>query len=116
MEEKKRTSHDVAKALREMARKLTAAPEFDVSVTPMLYWSCWDAKDEFLGAARCFGGVKGGDSHDFELRRHWGGAETLLRVKRETVCRIVKPAQPAVYECDPLLTAAEEAVAAGGGQ
>ena len=41
------------------------------------------------------------------------GQDTLtlwVKIARESICRIVEPAKPAVYDCDPLFTPEEEAV------
>ena len=114
------TSHQYAKQLRALADALETAPEFNLP----RYWGAYSPKagiaqfdyhhDKagFLSAVKAVGsGTKkemyGGGEPEF----HFFAFNGLLRlaIYRDVICRIVKPAQPAEYECEPLLSQAEEA-------
>ena len=108
------TSHEYSSRLRAAADKLDNAPEFEVpdyeesyiAKSGIVRLSYYGDKDGFLAAVRAIGGgVKGGDEQSLEFK----SGDIVLRVNRDLLCRIVKPAQPAEYDCEPLLSQLEEA-------
>jgi hypothetical protein len=105
-------SHEHARVLRGIADCLESKPEFALpdhwSAHLISLFNCvsyYAQKDLFLAAARALGEFEKKYT-DSELEIACpanGGGRLLLRVNRDVVCRLVKPAQPAEYECDPLL-------------
>ena len=115
-----KTSRDYAKKLRELADFLDNRPEFPLPDYSDLHYRSrgietlryYSEKAPFLAAVKAVGTVtKCADGSDFMLV----AANGLLQLcaSRESVCRLVKPAQEAVYECEPLLSQAEEAAIGG---
>ncbi len=112
------TSHEYAKQLRELADKLEAVDEFTLpGHSAILYKDCgietlryYGDKERFLAAVRSIGNGRKDTSHERDFT--FVAFDGLLRVtvNRDAVCRIVKPAQPAVYDCEPLLSPEEEAL------
>lgn len=111
-----KTSRTLALNLRKLADWLDSKPEFPVMdvVAGPPYQSYHGNKDAFIAAVRAIGsGTKGKGVLDsylrFEANTCPEGTEYSLQVNRESVCTLIKPAQPAVYDCEPLLSQAEEA-------
>lgn len=109
-------SHEYAGKLRELAAQLEAAPSFKLPNYSTDHYRnsglenlrYYEEKEPFLAAVRAIGkGRKVVDDRYY----NFVVADGLLHlsVNREAVCRIVKPAQPAEYDCEPLLSQAEEA-------
>lgn len=109
------TSHEYAAKLQAIAEKLLHSEAFDLPTYMDDYCAkngivridFFSRKDKFLAAVRAIGSGRkaGGESTlDFIV------GDLALGVDRSSVCHIVKPAQPAEYECEPLLSQAEEAV------
>jgi hypothetical protein len=115
MTTKRTTSHELADGLRALADKLTSKPAVALPYcesTIRLYYS---DKEQFLDAAKAFGGNKEtGDSY-YTLLSTYGPLMVAVYTDRDMVCRLVTPATPAVYECETLFTPEEEA-AIGTGQ
>lgn len=116
------TSHDLARVLRGMADLLDSKPVFPM---PSYYGNSnlsrfgklryFGEKDAFIAAAKALGTFTKKYTAD-ELIISCpanGGGEITLEIERNAVCRIVKPAQPAEYECDPLLSPEEDAEIGG---
>lgn len=112
------TSHEYAKKLRAMAEMLESLPEFSAPRYHENYIQdyglerfCYhDNKAGFLAAVKAVGsGRKKAGGNDNELTFISLGGLLHLTVFRDAVCRVVKAAQPAVYDCEPLLSQAEEA-------
>lgn len=108
------TSHEYARKLAAVADLLAAAPEFEMPSYMDSYIQSYgidtirfhNGKDRFLAAARAIGnGEKIYDGDTFEF--HVLSGLLRLTVDRDAVCRIVKPAVPAEYECEPLLSQEE---------
>jgi hypothetical protein len=112
-------SHTYAKNLRALADWLESKPAFpmrDVNVIAKpLYVTYYGDKDSFLAAVRALGaGKKETDEYFkddliFRATSCPEGTEFKVHVNRSAVCRLVRPAQEAVYDCEPLLSQAEEA-------
>lgn len=110
------TSHEYALELLKIAHGLQERPEFPLPdyYTPefkayLINISYFADKKRFLQAVAAIGSaVKGGDESNYVLTPAFA---PMLRIEanRNAVCRIVKPATPAEYECEPLLSQAEEA-------
>lgn len=115
------TSHEYAKKLHELAERLESRPEFKLPYYQENYilehgidnFSYHSDKTGFLEAVKAVGSgtKKVGDKWDFTFL----ALDGLLRltVARSAVCRLVKPAQPAEYECEPLLSQEEESSLGG---
>ena len=107
-ETKKPTSHEYARNVKAFAEFLLSRPEFEMPWTPtylgiVRYWG--GDKERFLAAARALGTGKKKYEHDdieFTVTHEWG--EFTIRAPRNSVCRLVRPAQ---YECDPFFSDAE---------
>jgi hypothetical protein len=106
-------SHEYAERLQKVADLLAESPEFELPSYMDSYLNQYGAarvrfyndKEPFLAAVRALGsGRKGGNEQDLEFIH----GDLRLIVNRSAVCRLVKPAQPAEFECDPLLSQAEE--------
>lgn len=102
-------SHEYANKLKELGDFLLAKPEFETPWSESnayigLYY--WGGKDGFLSAVKALGtGTKEWGKDD--LRYIPAGTDMLrLNISRASVCRLVKEAE---YECEPLLSQAEEA-------
>jgi hypothetical protein len=109
------TSHEYAKKLRIAADFFLSKPEFKLRNSPLLFASYWADKDGFLAAVKALG--KGEKKYEGEsLKFIVTVAPDLtfdVEVSRSAVCRLVKPAQPAEYECEPLLSQEEESSLGG---
>jgi hypothetical protein len=109
------TSRDYAVALREAADALDARPEFELpryvgSNFRIENFYYYEDKDRFLAAMRALGaGTKTQDDNYGSpvLRFTIPNGRLSLSVSRDRVCRLVKPAQPAEYDCQPLLSPEE---------
>lgn len=110
---------DAVENLRELADLLEKHPEADVS-SVYLHLYFYD-KESFFSIARdfmrpCVKKYEDGD-HGYLTLTHGKsdhGGETNLKILRSTACTLVEPAKPAVYDCDLILSADEEAQLAEG--
>ena len=117
--EKTITSHDFAKQLRKLAEFLEAAPAFKLPDYSTEYNdTCGIAqfdyhydKAGFISAVKALGSGKKREKTICQPEIHFMAADGLLRlaIYKEALCRLIEPAKPAVYECEPLLSQAEEA-------
>jgi hypothetical protein len=107
-------SHEYANKLKELADFLLSRPDFDTK-TDSLYQSFWfwQAKEPFLAAVRALkpGEKKYGEDTDRDSLLFYPaglpeGITLELRVQRALFCRKV---QEEKWECEPLLSAEEEA-------
>ena len=102
-------SHEFAKRLHEIADFLLSRPEFKTAGTPFIFQSYYD-KDEFLAAVKAVGSGKKSEenytSHPDICFEPTGAPEITLRIAKNKLCVLV---QPAVYDCVPFLSQAEEA-------
>lgn len=102
---------EVAAELRKLAEGLESDPEAEVSQPWITFWP---GKEAFLSLARLLPRPisKKYDANDVTLA-YGSPSGTPIYVRavagRTLVCRLVEPAKPAVYECEPLLSEAEEA-------
>ena len=113
------TSHEYARQMQAAAQWLLDKPEFGLPAYETEYserLSYFSDKEGFIRAAKALGGKKD-VSHDGDYQlvtEHPSGFKFSLIASRDAVCRIVKPAQEAEYECEPLLTQQEEEEVARG--
>jgi hypothetical protein len=98
------TTHQWAKQLQETASHLLARPDLPISqYDPVLFTYFYDKKT-FLATARAMGpGKKEHDKHDFNFSPT--GTCIRMSIARNIVCRKV---QKEKWECEPLLSGAEE--------
>jgi hypothetical protein len=102
---------DVANALRMLASHIEKGGDTEI-VTPNIYFSTFDQKDLFLAVAKLLPRplVKlygEGDYADLKLDYTTDDIYVTARIQRSVMCRLVEPAQPAKYECEPLLNVDE---------
>lgn len=105
---------DAVENLRKLADLLEKHGDAEIRMANATVW--FEKKEPFLEIARemprplkkSYGD---GPYSDFDLE--YGvlaeSGHIRLRLPRTTWCRVVEPAKPAVYDCDPILSADEEA-------
>ena len=110
------TTGAVAIELRRVADALDKEPEAPIE-SPVLGFYCdsYTANDKgksgFLALARIMPRPleKKPDDITFRLNYKTDALFVSMQISRKMVCKLVKPAQPAEYECEPLLSDGEEA-------
>lgn len=109
------TSHDYAKALQQAAEFFLSRPAFDID-SPRAYsfsYFRFHKKELFIAAVKALGsGTKGGDDKNIEFLVRTGDVEITVSAPRNTLCRLIRPAE---YDCDPFLSDAEQAELTKGG-
>ena len=113
---------EVAQELRKLADALDKEP--DTSISNVYCGISLKSKESFLSVARVLPRPLWKDlsatEYVLDNRQHkpdgsldfgaaWPAIHIRAQVDRSLVCRLVKPAIPAKYECDPLLSQEEEA-------
>ena len=105
---------DAVENLKKLADLLEKHPGANIHMASATVW--FAEKNSFLSVARDFPrpfrkGYTGGSFPDLDL--DYGtlneDGEITLRIPQAGICRLVEPAKPARYECDPILSADEEA-------
>ncbi len=108
-------AYEVAIELRKLADSLELEPEAEVR-KPVMGFYHWGEpeKQHFLNVARLLPRplVKNYKDNDFTLYYDTPALRVYAKIPRKAVCRLVKPAQPAEFECDPILSAEEESAVA----
>lgn len=107
---------DIASALRKLADSLDTIPEQELP-TPRIHFCCTyqnDPKTPFKALASVMPHplkkeYDEAEHGDLNLRFSSDAMYINAYVSRAKVCRLVEPAKPARYECDPLLSADDEA-------
>lgn len=110
------TSHEYAKKLHDLANNLEHVEPFllpnqsdsfyrDYGIESFRYYG---EKLPFLAAVKAVGTGKKDTSKEREFSFIAFDGLLHIVVNRDAVCRIVKPAQPAEYDCEPLLSQEEE--------
>lgn len=107
------TAGAVAVELRRIADVFEKDPAAEVNKPTLDFYHYGSGdKDRFLSLARIFPRPfeKGdGFSHDqYTLKHDAYGLKVYASIDRRHICKLVTPAQPATFECDPLLSEAEE--------
>jgi hypothetical protein len=100
-------AHEVAEELRKFADCLDVEPEVAISCVHMYQY--YFTKDVFLTMAKLLPRplVKNYTGESFTLSYKSEALDIDISVPRDKVCTLVKDAQPAVYNCEPLLLADE---------
>lgn len=110
------TAHAAAEALRMVADALDKAPETLIK-KPNLWWMFHEAGDKeiFKHIARILPRpLKKSDTSSYSsnpdviVAYNSEAIDIDIRIPKSLTCKIVKPAQPAEYECEPLLSEEEE--------
>ena len=111
------TAHEVATELRKFADTLDANPEAKIA-KPTIWWYFWGESDKemFKRIARMFPRPLQKRIYDSASSRPMIAIESSngiidfeVRIPQIVTCRIIEPAKPAVYDCEPLLSEIEEA-------
>ena len=109
-------SSEVAAELRRIADSFDLNPDVEVKKPRLsFYYSFGETKESFLAAARLI-------PHPVEkvydtnvayprvyVRHDTDALLTEVSIYKETICTIVEPARPAVYDCNLTLSEAEDA-------
>lgn len=115
---------EVAAELRKLADVLDKSPDTLTSKPDLTFWySFADDKDKFLNTARILphpltknypkdGNEYSRVSVDYES----SGLRVSASIYRTSICQIIKPAQPAVYDCEFTLSVEEDAGLGEAGQ
>lgn len=108
---------DIAIELRKLADCLDLNPEVSVITPDLTFWyGSGSSKDQFLATARILprpvtkNYPKDSESYSRVSVDHTTPAlKVITSIYRESVCRIVTPAKPAVYDCELTLLDSEDA-------
>lgn len=107
-------AHEIATELRKLADALDVNPEAEHQKAWL--WFYCDTKAQFLSAAsivpRPF--RKRDDTPNekysrIHLEHNTPALQVDASIYKHLTCELVEPARPAVYRCDPILSALEEA-------
>lgn len=109
--------HDLAEDLERIAAHFRTQENIEITDCPMLHFGSQHSREGFLALARVFPRptVKRRGIGDFErfpeIAIEYRGKSmwAYAAADRNKLCRIIRPAIPAEYECEPLLSAEEEA-------
>lgn len=116
------TAHQVAIELRKFADALDTDPDVEIAKTNV-WWYFWSKSDKemFKRIVRLLPRplVKSIDDPTSDNPRivvtspSNAAVEFEARIPQRVNCRLVEPARPAVYDCEPLLSETEEAEITG---
>lgn len=105
------TAKEVALELRRIADSLEREPETEIKA-PLVYFPqshSVDTKKHFINIARLmprpFDKVYG--ERELEIGYKNEAIKVYATVDRNSVCTVITPAVPAVYDCEPLLSETE---------
>ena len=111
-------AHELAAELVKLAEHLTTQPDMEIGRHYLTNASYDTTGEEFKNIAKVMPKPLSKDVSTYSV-----GSEDLIltspdcyvapfslhfRVERNKVCKVITPAVPAVYECEPLLTPEEE--------
>ena len=111
------TLHDLAAELEKLAAHFRTQESFSISGTPMLHLGSCHSRETFIALAKAL-------PRPMRKRDGIGSTERFPEIaveyvtedihvyasaERDVLCRLIEPARPAKYECEPLLSAEEEA-------
>lgn len=107
---------EVAAELRKIADALDQSPDVE-TITPHLSWfhSFDGSKDQFIATARLLPHPlekiyeKDGSYPRVEVRHTTASLVSEVSIYKESICRIIRPAQPAEYDCELTLSETEDA-------
>jgi hypothetical protein len=108
-------AHEIATELRKLADALDANPEMEHK-KPWVWFYAADTKQQFLNAVSVIPRpFKKSDTdpnskyNKIQVEYVSPTIDLLASVYKSLTCELVEPAKPAVYRCDPILSALEEA-------
>lgn len=108
---------DVAVELRKLADALDVNPEQKLVVPTVAFWHHTAAdKSSFLAMARMLPRPfakkvrEYSSGNDIELKHQTDNIRICLTIPQSLTCTLIQPARPAVYDCDPILSVAEESM------
>jgi hypothetical protein len=105
------TAHEIANKLREIADRFDAQPELQLESASLHFHPY--GKQHFLNTVSLMPrpfkkSVPSWDDESIQIEHENDAVKVYATAKRKLACRLITPAQPAVYDCDPLLSQAEE--------
>ena len=112
------TSHELATDLAKLAEHLKQQPDLEIGTFYLTNESYNTTGEQFKAIAKSFPKPlhkrvtsygTGESDIILESPKDGEGFTLHFRVPQNKVCKIVEPARPAVYDCEPLLTPEEEA-------
>lgn len=111
------TAHEVATELRKFADSLDTDPDVEIAKANV-WWYFWSESDKemFKRIVRLLPRplVKSIDDPTSDTPRlvvtsaSNAAVEFEARIPQRVTCRIIEPAHPAVYDCEPILSETEE--------
>ena len=114
-EDKPTNTHDLSAGLRKLAALLESKPPTEMpSSCTLNIGSFYGARDKFVAMAKVFGGTKQTNEFHYILRSVYGPLMVDVYTDRKTICKLITPAVPAVYDCPELLTPKEQDEIEGG--
>ena len=109
------TAGAVAQELRRIADALDKEPTLEIA-PHLSIGARFDDVEGFRKLAKIMPrpmskriGCEGTTYEDFVLESEFWN----IRIPRKTICKIIQPAQPAIYDCPPVLSEEEEAEMTG---
>lgn len=111
------TAHEVATELRKFADRWDSDPEAKIA-KPSIWWYFYSKndKDMFKAIARLLPRpiskeIEHPDSSRpmMVVRSNGEIVDFYIHIPQSATCRIIEPARPAVYDCESILSEAEEA-------
>lgn len=112
---------EVAAELMSLASKLEAAGEMEVPYAFMVFHFYTENKDSFVAFAKDimprpykkeYESMTYSNDIRLKYAAHNENNQEVIslwaKIDRKSICRLVKPAQPAVYDCDPIFSQEEE--------
>lgn len=109
-------AHEIATELRKLADALDTQPEADL-VRPFLSWHHHSEgeKGSFISIAKILPRPfkktvdNLGNNPIIDIQYQSDSITVYAQIPQSLTCELVEPAKPAVYRCDPILSALEEA-------
>jgi hypothetical protein len=104
---------EIAAELRRVADRFDEQPDIEVK-RPELSFFHWSEKQNFLNAVKIMPRPLtkregGGSFPSLYLDYTTDALIVEASVQKSTICKLIKPAVPAKYRCEPILSAIEEA-------
>jgi hypothetical protein len=104
-------ANEVATELRKLADALDKSPDVKL-IRPFIFFTHYgeSEKESFLAVAKALPRpfTKEYKDNDVRLEYESRGVNIFVKINQSAICRLVTPARPAEYECEPLLSLEEE--------
>lgn len=100
----------VAAELRRIADSLDKEPEAEIQQALISFYHWSDSgKEQFLNEVRLLPHPlkKKYTDDEVALEHEAPGARVYAKIRRTAICRLIRPAIPAEYDCDPILSEQE---------